>query len=1717
MTSQQIRPTAAQLNAEFEKYFKDQGFDGEDEEREEGEATSSDEDGGFDWPPAATVKRSKPPTIGTRSNQNLNQAIPISEGVGEGEGKADESQQSRREEEDQQKEELPSTKPTQKVLRFSTLPDQTLEPDSEPEKVHNRVSAGEGSRPPISTSSNRKPSRFAQQRAQAQLHQEREVADNGSFSKRANVEEKGEEDEEEMVEVDSDGNEIRIPPIPRGSPVVGGVRERPTSSKTNSERSSQVVGAIRERASPLPKDPNPFGYQGFPQVSQLQNVTSPTSFNSQEVWLDEDEQPISAFRKSRLIKQGLGPPNQKSNASSSSITLNTSSSNSTSKTKSTPSVLSSLAAPIKEKGIEPVGDDMSSLMKSISDENDRKLKAMNQDQLEEEVESIQNLFGADVMDLLLRRGEEKFGSSSKLNGEANENRSDGSKRGIELHNLEDPSEIEHEEEGLRDPSRDPGGGADPADISRMLQSVSRENDEELRHMDMKELEEEKASLQNLFGEDVMEMLRKRGEEGKKVQVQDQDQGESSQIKESKATKPQKLVKNLKAQAKQQAEDEDFQGSSKDIRERFFPQEVESNPSLEWTKSAPSNSSKSDEEFRFDFNGKAMDEDEKPQDRDSTYLAGLHHHGESQSSAGYTLGELLNLTRSTVGSQRSLAFLVLGRICIRYPSVRLIPKSSESKQFSVARFVDTENLRPKVSIMARWLLEDRQRNVASSALGCLRATMLSDSSGPSPFQCVDSASLFSPPNRSKSKSENQQFSDSSLDWISQLIKTGLIKSLNSLTPRWSRVGQRSESDSEEQAIFLIMLDILLALASRSIEACQLIMQEKRLIDVIVGRGIKPAWPAPNPNKSSTPIGPNPSAVKLITVLLSSSRDAAERLVHEGAIESLMRILTLFPWMMEKGQPVEDRATQLEWKLVTSVLETYTALGKYGMFSPIYMRIAILLTPMRNSCQEILQEAIDHLSSVFYSSTTTSEDSKLIKFKLDLIKQLLLLVEGWTASASDPEAKDEVDRVVWQQVSDWSDLSSKLGGIQSALISLQDFSNRKIEPSELGVSGLSILHSILGVASSSILHFSAYVAASKNWASQQDLQALSSSLPDFRNYFYVASSLTSEIYRITSSLEKSRTSSEPFWAQAQSQVQLLVDLCDSATAISSFKFENQIDASHYMIKHIFERTAKDLLAGEIWEVTSQVDAVATGSQEQRSHLVDFVTNSLVTQGNRSKERIEMGLAILGILQPGDEGIAKEILENIVGNAEESLKELKSSYPSSKIDAQILMPFFQECLRSQMDEEGNPTSLVPSLRSTPKSMRSVKSLFYKVSTSSNQTSSGESESNEEGSEEEKKNSGSKNKADIDPLTGASLWRSPASGLPMRRDWPLLALDDLLESADSAALNRSGNLPSDWNSSEEEIVRSSLALASVVFSRALSSHISISLLKKGLPSSSDMLFSLMKVYRLEESQAKTPGSKATGNLTGKDLFREPVISSLISKLFNISKKIASISCHGSTSIPTLEEVSIKSLPNGIPFYQFYTDLLGLYDSISFGDDLFGRIVLSPTSMRYPVDYRKLLWDNYVSSIKTIRCKISESPSEAGHGIWEFLEPVEKDDGILRSYLNTLLSEQINSKENQLLYNIAVHHLVASIWPKEDDEAKKSGSPSNKSRHLAQSLFVNSPGFIKVEALLYDGRRGKTERKDLKMFGPDDEEIKQRLSWVAQFLGEGVARELRELTKGRD
>ncbi|OLY85025.1 RNA polymerase II-associated protein rba50 [Smittium mucronatum] len=61
-------------------------------------------------------------------------------------------------------------------------------------------------------------------------------------------------------------------------------------------------------------------------------------------------------------------------------------------------------------------------------------------------------------------------------------------------------------------------------------------------------------------------------------------------------------------------------------------------------------------LRFDFNGSLVDVlDDIP-----TYK-GLHHHGENPDDAGYTIPELLHLSRSTVPGQRSIAIKLIGQI------------------------------------------------------------------------------------------------------------------------------------------------------------------------------------------------------------------------------------------------------------------------------------------------------------------------------------------------------------------------------------------------------------------------------------------------------------------------------------------------------------------------------------------------------------------------------------------------------------------------------------------------------------------------------------------------------------------------------------------------------------------------------------------------------------------------------------------------------------------------------------------------------------------------------------------------------------------------------------------------------------------------------------------------------------------------------------------------
>jgi len=106
----------------------------------------------------------------------------------------------------------------------------------------------------------------------------------------------------------------------------------------------------------------------------------------------------------------------------------------------------------------------------------------------------------------------------------------------------------------------------------------------------------------------------------------------------------------------------------DLHEKYFPSLPAEPEKLEWMTPLPDQSAYSStqaglnaNEIRFNFNGALITPNEAAQ---IPVSAGLHHHGDAPDAAGYTIPELAMLARSTVPSQRCIAFRTLGRILFK---------------------------------------------------------------------------------------------------------------------------------------------------------------------------------------------------------------------------------------------------------------------------------------------------------------------------------------------------------------------------------------------------------------------------------------------------------------------------------------------------------------------------------------------------------------------------------------------------------------------------------------------------------------------------------------------------------------------------------------------------------------------------------------------------------------------------------------------------------------------------------------------------------------------------------------------------------------------------------------------------------------------------------------------------------------------------------------------
>lgn len=107
--------------------------------------------------------------------------------------------------------------------------------------------------------------------------------------------------------------------------------------------------------------------------------------------------------------------------------------------------------------------------------------------------------------------------------------------------------------------------------------------------------------------------------------------------------------------------------------------------------------------------------------------------------------------------------------------------------------------------------------------------------------------------------------------------------------------------------------------------------------------------------------------------------------------------------------------------------------------------------------------------------------------------------------------------------------------------------------------------------------------------------------------------------------------------------------------------------------------------------------------------------------------------------------------------------------------------------------------------------------------------------------------------------------------------------------------------------------------------------------------------------------------------------------------------------------------------FESLYTMFLDTFQSNSYGDDLFSVLVMLPLSQKYDVKWRKLVWSEYVATMKFISCKESDLVGD----ISEYLYPVETDTSLLKCYAIALASKLL--RKDSVPWKIAEHHVKSA------------------------------------------------------------------------------------------
>ncbi|KAJ8961047.1 hypothetical protein NQ314_005976 [Rhamnusium bicolor] len=117
--------------------------------------------------------------------------------------------------------------------------------------------------------------------------------------------------------------------------------------------------------------------------------------------------------------------------------------------------------------------------------------------------------------------------------------------------------------------------------------------------------------------------------------------------------------------------------------------------------------------------------------------------------------------------------------------------------------------------------------------------------------------------------------------------------------------------------------------------------------------------------------------------------------------------------------------------------------------------------------------------------------------------------------------------------------------------------------------------------------------------------------------------------------------------------------------------------------------------------------------------------------------------------------------------------------------------------------------------------------------------------------------------------------------------------------------------------------------------------------------------------------------------------------------------------------ELNFKKDIQGLTNFQdFYTQLLEQYQGVSYGDILFGNVILVPLAQKHNIQYKKTLWSEYMGAVQIFNV----TPEQCICNLELFLNPSEADMSLLTCYRRAVINNL--ARKDSVLYQIAKHHV---------------------------------------------------------------------------------------------